>query len=386
MNQSLPPMTPSFATRLIRWQRQHGRHDLPWQNTRDPYRVWLAEIMLQQTQAATVAPYYRRFLERFATLPALAAAAVEEVMSLWSGLGYYARARNLHAAARRVMREHGGVFPQTPETIARLPGVGRSTANAIAVVCFGAREPILDGNVKRVFCRVFGIEGVPGTAALESRLWRHGAELLPTRDVATYIQAQMDLGATVCTRAKPQCARCPLGDVCIARRDDRIAELPWKKPRRALPERAVTLLVLRDAQGRVLLERRPASGIWGGLLSFPELPELPELLGPLAATSDSEEARVAAYLRRTFGVAVPPAPTFFLAPFVHVFTHFRLRITPLVCMLDTPPQAMESRWQWLPAEDWHDAALPTPVRRILETLASTETTTVVTAAAVATRR
>lgn len=364
-------MTPSFATRLIRWQRQHGRHDLPWQHTRDPYRVWLAEIMLQQTQAATVAPYYLRFLERFATLPALASAAVEEVMPLWSGLGYYARARNLHAAARQVMEEHGGVFPRTPEAIARLSGVGRSTANAIAVVCFDARAPILDGNVKRVFCRVFGIEGVPGTAALESRLWRYGAELLPAREVATYIQAQMDLGATVCTRARPQCARCPLADVCIARRDDRIAELPWKKPRRATPERAVTLLVLRDAQGRVLLERRPASGIWGGLLSLPELSESPAL-----TTGDSAEARavVVEYLRRTFGIAVPPSPTFFLAPFVHVFTHFRLRITPLVCALDAPPQVMESHWQWLAPTAWQNAALPTPVRRILETLATTETT------------
>ena len=365
-------MTPSFATRLIRWQRQHGRHDLPWQNTRDPYRVWLAEIMLQQTQAATVAPYYQRFLEHFATLPALAAATVEEVMPLWSGLGYYARARNLHAAARQVMREHGGVFPQTPETIARLPGVGRSTANAIAVVCFDARVPILDGNVKRVFCRVFGIEGVPGTAALESRLWRYGEELLPAREGGTYTQAQMDLGATVCTRAKPHCARCPLADVCVARRDDRIAELPWKKPRRTPPERAVTLLVLRDAQGRVLVERRPASGIWGGLLSLPELSE------SLSATGDSEAAHgaVVAYLRRTFGIAVPPAPTFFLAPFVHVFTHFRLRITPLVCVFDAPLQAMESRWQWLAPTARDDAALPTPVRRILETLASTETTAI----------
>ncbi len=354
-------MKNTFADRLIRWQATHGRHDLPWQNTRDPYRVWLSEIMLQQTQVATVIPYYQRFLARFATLAELAAAPVEEVMPLWSGLGYYARARNLHAAARAVMTEHGGNFPQAPEAIASLPGIGRSTANAIAVVCFGAREPILDGNVKRVLCRAFGIEGVPGTAALESRLWLHAEDLLPQRDVATYIQAQMDLGATLCTRSKPQCVRCPLQDMCIAHTTNRTAELPQKKLRRAIPERHVTLLVLIDGQ-RVLLERRPPSGIWGGLLSLPELPA---------------GAAVEAYVERTFGAqtalaAVSPAPTFSIPPFTHTFTHFRLHITPLICHVRMAPRAMENGLQWLAASELSDdaapTAVPTPVRRILNAL------------------
>lgn len=354
-------MKNTFAERLIRWQATHGRHDLPWQNTRDPYRVWLSEIMLQQTQVATVIPYYQRFLARFATLQDLAESSVEDVMPLWSGLGYYARARNLHAAARAVLSKHGGNFPQTPEAIVSLPGIGRSTANAIAVVCFGAHMPILDGNVKRVLCRAFGIEGVPGTAALESRLWQHAEKLLPQRDVATYIQAQMDLGATLCTRSKPQCARCPLQDICVAYASGRTADLPLKKLRRAIPERRVTLLVLIDGQ-RVLLERRPPSGIWGGLLSLPELPE---------------GAAVEAYIERAFGAqtalaAVSPSPTFSLPPFTHTFTHFRLHITPLICHVRMAPRAMENGLQWLAAEAVHDAnaptAVPTPVRRILNAL------------------
>ena len=349
------PAEDTFAVRLIRWHKQHGRHDLPWQNTRDPYRVWLSEIMLQQTQVATVIPYYQRFLARFATLQDLAAASVEEVMPLWSGLGYYARARNLHAAARAVMTRHGGVFPHAPEAIARLPGIGRSTANAIAVVCFGARAPILDGNVKRVLCRAFGIEGVPGTAALESRLWQYAEERLPRHDVATYIQAQMDLGATLCTRSKPQCTRCPLQDICIAHATGRTAELPQRKLRRAIPERQVTLLVLLDGR-HVLLERRPPSGIWGGLLSLPELPE---------------GAAVDAYVERVFGTqtalaavsAVSSAPTF-----LHTFTHFRLHITPLLCHVRATPRAMEPGLHWLDAVALRDAAVPTPVRRILDAL------------------
>ena len=359
--QGLPVLSVSsvvkiFSSRLIRWHKYHGRHDLPWQNTRDPYRVWLAEIMLQQTQVATVIPYYQRFLARFATLDELAAAPVEAVMPLWSGLGYYARARNLHAAARAVMAQHGGVFPHAPEDIACLPGIGRSTANAIAVACFGARVPILDGNVKRVLCRAFGIEGAPGTAALESRLWRHAEELLPRQDVVTYIQAQMDLGATLCTRNKPQCARCPLQDMCVAHASGRTAELPQKKLRRAIPERQVTLLVLLDGR-RVLLERRPPSGIWGGLLSLPELPE-----------SVSGNAAVRTYIKRAFGVqtalaAVSSAPTF-----LHTFTHFRLHITPLICHVRIASHAMESGLHWLAADALNDAAVPTPVRRILDAL------------------
>jgi len=363
--QGLPVLSVSsvvkiFSSRLIRWHKYHGRHDLPWQNTRDPYRVWLAEIMLQQTQVATVIPYYQRFLARFATLDELAAAPVEAVMPLWSGLGYYARARNLHAAARAVMAQHGGVFPHAPEDIACLPGIGRSTANAIAVACFGARVPILDGNVKRVLCRAFGIEGAPGAAALESRLWRHAEELLPKQDVVTYIQAQMDLGATLCTRNKPQCTRCPLQDICIAHATGRTAELPQRKLRRAIPERQVTLLVLLDGR-RVLLERRPPSGIWGGLLS---LPELPESVSGNARGQDVYQARF--WPANSLGRRLRHLTRARL--FCYTFTHFRLHITPLICHVRVAPHAMENSLHWLAADALNDAAVPTPVRRILDAL------------------
>lgn len=330
--------------------------------------------MLQQTQVVTVIPYYQRFLARFPALESLAAAPVEDVMPLWSGLGYYARARNLHAAARVVMTQYNGVFPEAPEIIAELPGIGRSTANAIAVVCFGARVPILDGNVKRVLCRTFGIEGIPGTAALESRLWQYAEELLPKRlpkrspkrdlakNMATYIQAQMDLGATLCTRSRPQCPVCPLEDICVARATGRTAELPQKKLRRLKPDRHVTLLVLVH-EHHVLLETRPPIGIWGGLRSLPELPP---------------EENAAAYVEKKFGarmLAVSPAPSRngLLNPildktFLHVFTHFRLHITPLLCHVSLRSSAMEAGFFWLDLTALDTAALPAPVRRILEKL------------------
>lgn len=339
-----------FATRLIAWQRRHGRHDLPWQDTRDPYRVWLAEIMLQQTQVTTVIPYYERFLARFPTLAALAAAPVADVMALWSGLGYYARARNLHKCAQALMTRHDGCFPHDPAMIAQLPGIGRSTANAIAVFCRGARAPILDGNVKRVLCRFLGIEGFPGAPAIESRLWRDGTALLPNEDLATYIQAQMDLGATICTRRKPRCSACPVSDLCSAYRDGRTAELPTPRPRRKVPERAVTLLVLRDGK-RIAFEPRPPAGIWGGLLSLPELP-------------DNSEA--ADYCERYLGLrlgAVRPAPTF-----THGFTHFRLKIRPLVCAVAAHVGTAEAGLRWIGQGELAQAPLPAPVRKLLSAI------------------
>jgi A/G-specific adenine glycosylase len=341
-----------FAARLVRWHKHHGRHDLPWQNTTDPYRVWLSEIMLQQTQVATVIPYYRRFLERLPRLADLAAAPVAEVMALWSGLGYYARARNLHACAKAVMAGHGGKFPRDPDVIVQLPGIGRSTANSIATICFGARAPIMDGNVKRVLCRAFGIEGFPGGSAVEKRLWALAEELMPARAASTYNQAQMDLGATVCTRSRPRCEACPLSEMCVALSSGRTAELPEPKPRKAIPQRQATLLVLQDGD-RVLLETRPPAGIWGGLLSLPELP----------ADADAREWAKRRYACRV--IAVSPAPIF-----VHVFSHFRLNITPLILQVKPESAAMEPGLQWLNLANTGDAALPAPIRRILEEMKS----------------
>jgi A/G-specific adenine glycosylase len=338
-----------FAARLIRWHKAHGRHDLPWQRTMDPYRVWLSEIMLQQTQVATVIPYYLRFLEALPTLGDLAAAADETIMGLWSGLGYYARARNLHACAKTIVGTHAGSFPRDPAQIAALPGIGRSTANAIADFCFAATEPILDGNVKRVLCRCFGIEGFPGTPAVEKRLWQLAAELLPGAEVGTYIQAQMDLGATLCTRSKPRCTECPLAAQCVALRDGRAEELPQAKPRRTLPERETTYLVLRDGE-RVLLEQRPSQGIWGGLLSLPELPE------------------GADPTRHAEGLGCGALSLAELPPLVHVFTHFRLTLKPLLIEAKPLPHAAEAEMRWLPLAEIESAALPTPIRKILQRL------------------
>ena len=346
----LAPSARGFAARLIRWHKLHGRHDLPWQKTTDPYRVWLSEIMLQQTQVATVIPYYQRFLERFPQLADLAAAPVAEVMALWSGLGYYARARNLHAAAHAVMSKYSGKFPRDPDVIAQLPGIGRSTANSIATFCFGAQAPILDGNVKRVLCRAFGIEGFAGSGAVEKRLWGLSEQLMPARRGATYNQAQMDLGAMVCTRTKPRCEACPLNDICVARASGRSAELPQAKPRRVVPLRHTTLLVLLDGN-RVLLETRPPVGIWGGLLSLPELPE----------GADAQQWSERRFACRV--VAVSPGPTL-----VHAFSHFRLHIAPLLLQVTPGHAIMEPGWRWLALAKAANAALPAPIRRILDEL------------------
>ena len=342
-----------FSTRLIAWQREHGRHDLPWQGGHDPYRIWLSEIMLQQTRVETVIPYYERFLARFPDVAALAAAPVEDVMALWSGLGYYARARNLHRAARVIMDEHGGAFPHSAAAIAGLPGIGRSTAAAIAAFAWGERVAILDGNVKRVLCRVFGIEGFPGEKAVVARLWALAESLLPERGIGRYIQAQMDLGATLCTRARPACARCPFHDDCVARREGRVAELPAARPKKVGPRRGARCAVILH-QGAVLLERRPPAGIWGGLLALPELP------------AEAEDAQ--AWSAQRFGLATAaPQP---LAPLTHAFTHFVLELQPLLLHTHSiHGLADDGALCWLPLGAHAEAALPTPVRRILDELA-----------------
>ncbi|MDR2189522.1 MAG: A/G-specific adenine glycosylase [Azonexus sp.] len=337
---------PAFSTRLTAWQKTAGRHDLPWQNSRDPYRIWLSEIMLQQTQVATVIPYYRRFLVRFPDVRALAAAAVDEVMAHWAGLGYYARARNLHRCAQAVVACHAGRFPDQAAALAALPGIGPSTAAAIAVFAFGQRAAILDGNVKRVLCRHFAIDGFPGAAAVHRQLWRLADSLLPEADIEAYTQGLMDLGSGLCTRRRPACQDCPLTADCRARQQGRQAALPTARSRSALPERSATFVLL-CADGRILLERRPPSGLWGGLLTPPE--------GPVALVL----ARLGLKARHC-----QPLP-----PLRHSFTHFRLTLEPVLCEVDAPPRLAADGYEWLALAQAATAGVPTPVGKLLRALA-----------------
>jgi A/G-specific adenine glycosylase len=341
----------SFATRLSAWQRTHGRHDLPWQGTRDPYRIWLSEIMLQQTQVTTVLPYYGRFLAVFPDVGALAAAPIDRVLELWSGLGYYRRAHHLHAAARKVVAQHGGRFPRDAETIATLPGIGRSTAAAIAAFAFGERAAILEGNVKRVLARHRGIEGFPGTPKVEAELWRIAEALLPQRGIETYTQALMDLGATICTRAMPHCHECPVAVDCTARNEERVAELPSPRPVKSRPLRAVRMLLMERA-GAILLEKRPDAGIWGGLWSLPEI--------DLAAD-------IALHCKARFLADVVVGDE--LDPIEHGFTHYQLTIRPQqVAVRKWPARAEAPGLLWLTRDDALRAALPAPIRKLLASL------------------
>jgi A/G-specific adenine glycosylase len=343
--------SPDFAARLIGWQKQHGRHGLPWQDTHDAYAVWLSEIMLQQTQVATVIPYYRRFLARFPDVGALAAAHEDEVLALWSGLGYYSRARNLHRAAQAVLADHGGIFPREHAAVCGLPGIGRSTAAAVCVFAYGQGHAILDGNVKRVLARYFAIEGHPSEKKVENALWTLAEKLLPATDIEVYTQGLMDLGAGVCTRARPRCSDCPLNAQCLAKRDGRTAELPTRRVRAALPERESVLLMLL-CKGEILLEKRPPSGIWGGLWSLPEI----------APGDDPAQAA-----RVRFGVEL--AGLACLPPRRHVFTHFRLRFTPVLARVRAfSPEARQPGALWLPLQEALGAALPAPVRKLIEEL------------------
>jgi len=346
-------MLPDFASRLILWQSCHGRHGLPWQaegESPDPYPIWLSEIMLQQTQVDTVIPYYQRFLARFPDIASLAVAEEDEILALWSGLGYYSRARNLHAAARVIQHQHAGRFPREHTAIQALPGIGRSTAAAIAAFAFNQCLAILDGNVKRVLARVFGVEGWPGDKAVETRLWELAEALLPEHGIRAYTQGIMDLGATVCTRGSPRCGACPLTEECVAHREGRQKELPGPRPKKGLPEKSTAMLVMVHA-GEVLLEKRPGSGIWGGLWSLPEC--LP-----------NEEVDQAA---KRLGLHVLACGA--LPGLVHGFTHFRLTIQPWRLDVGRPVRAEAPGRLWLPLAELEGAALPAPVRRILAPLA-----------------
>jgi A/G-specific adenine glycosylase len=338
----------AFGRRLVRWQARHGRHDLPWQRTRDPYRIWLAEVMLQQTQVATVIPYYRRFLARFPDVKSLAGARLDEVLALWSGLGYYTRARNLHAAAQAVVGAHGGRFPRTREALESLPGLGRSTAAAIAVFAFGRREAILDGNVRRVLARHFAVRGRSGEKGVEKRLWALAESELPKKNIEAYTQALMDLGAGVCTRKRPACSTCPLEETCKGYARGKAEAYPEARPRRNRPVRKTAMLLLMR-QGEVLLEKRPPAGLWGGLWCFPEM------------APDSEAD---AYCLRRFGAKLKGKET--LPVLRHEFTHFTLDIVPLVCSLDSGSQGSAEPGQvWLPVAEAIGAAVPVPVRKLL---------------------
>ena len=349
---------PTFSQAVVKWQRAHGRHTLPWQNTRDAYRVWLSEIMLQQTQVAAVLGYYARFLERFPTVQALAAGPIEDVMAHWSGLGYYTRARNLHACAVRVVKEYGGEFPADPALLADLPGIGRSTAAAITAFSNGTRAAILDGNVKRVFARVFGVEGYPGEKRIEEGLWRRAEALLPLEGIESYTQGLMDLGATLCTRSKPDCGRCPLQARCVAYATGRTDELPVRKPKKTTPEKRADMLVVIH-EGAVLLEQRPGTGIWGGLLS------LPEVDGHVHIDAERDGGIGLAAHAQTLG-SVEEVQA--LLPLVHVFTHYKLHIYPHKVTLGERG-ATPAGHVWVKMDEIGDAALPAPIKKLLLELA-----------------
>ncbi len=334
-----------FAERLLVWYDRHGRRDLPWHRPATAYRVWISEIMLQQTRVETVRPYFTRFVERFPDVHALAQAPLDEVLAHWSGLGYYARARNLHRAAGLIVAEHGGEPPDDLAALEALPGIGRSTAGAIQSLARGHRAAILDGNVKRVLARHAGVAGWPGRAPVQRALWAEAEKRLPRQRVGAYNQALMDLGAGICQR-RPRCADCPVAGDCVARAQGRTVELPAPKPKRAWPTREGVVLVLQHAvDDTVLLERRPAHGIWGGLWSLPEFPDLTTLQGWLA----------------TRGITAAPAT---LPPLEHGFTHFRYRMHPChVCTkrLDTAEQGQE----WARPEQ-PPGGLPAPIKRLLD--------------------
>ena len=340
----------SFAARLVRWQRRHGRHGLPWQGTRDPYRIWLSEVMLQQTQVAAVIPYFERFVARFPTVAALASAAEDDVLALWSGLGYYARARNLHRAAKEVVARFGGYFPVQFDAVLELPGIGRSTAAAIVAFATGEPHAILDGNVKRVLARHAGVPGDPSSTAVLAKLWQAAEARLPARDVEPYTQGLMDLGTGVCMRV-PRCDACPVAADCVARQEDRVEELPGRKKRNARTRRQTAMLVI-VSNGEVLLEKRPPSGIWGGLWSLPEAP----------ASAKPGQAAL-----RAWGLEVVRAHK--LEAFEHAFTHYTLEVTPWrVDVKRGAHIAGERAATWLDLSETSTAALPAPVKKLLANL------------------
>ncbi|MFC0708795.1 A/G-specific adenine glycosylase [Azorhizophilus paspali] len=343
-------MTPEqFGSAVLAWYDDHGRKDLPWQRDITPYRVWVSEIMLQQTQVATVLGYYERFMAALPTVQTLAAAPEDEVLHLWTGLGYYSRARNLHKTAKILVAEHAGEFPRSVEALAELPGIGRSTAGAIASIGMGLRAPILDGNVKRVLARYLAEDGHPGEPRAAKRLWEAAERLTPEARVNHYTQAMMDLGATLCTRTRPSCLLCPLASGCRAHLLGRETDYPTPRPRRELPRKRTLMPLLASRDGAILLYRRPSSGLWGGLWSLPELDNL-AALEPLAA-------RHALHLgeRRA------------LPGLTHTFSHFQLAIEPWLVTVESAGSAVaEADWLWYNLAAPPRLGLAAPVKKLLK--------------------
>jgi len=342
--------TPDFAKAVLHWFDQHGRHDLPWQHDKTPYRVWVSEIMLQQTQVTTVIPYYQKFMSSFPNVEALANASSDDVLHHWTGLGYYARARNLHKCAQTVVQEYGGEFPQTVEELESLSGIGRSTAGAIASISMGKHAAILDGNVKRVLSRFHAIEGWPGNKKVADQMWEIAERYTPAKRTGDYTQAMMDLGATLCTRSKPQCQICPLMLQCEAYAQDRVKEFPNSKPKKEKPIKSVRLLILQHKR-EVLLLQQPNSGIWGGLWIFPQQPmeqtpfESPWLIQEAVKATEHKEV------------------------FRHTFSHYHLDIEPVRVELSRKPdQVAETQLLWYNLDNPASVGLAAPVKKLLETL------------------
>ena len=340
-----------FAQQLLSWFGKNGRKSLPWQQNPTPYRVWISEVMLQQTQVATVIPYYQQFMSHFPDVAALADAELDSVLNHWSGLGYYARARNLHAAAKEIQADYGGEFPQNIEQVEALPGIGRSTAGAILSLAAGQRHAILDGNVKRVLARCFAIQGWPGKSAVQKVMWQLAEELTPAKRVAAYNQAMMDLGATCCVRSNPHCGECPLAKYCLALEQGLITQLPTAKPRKKVPVRTTQMLMICNAEGELLLEKRPPVGIWGGLWSLPELAQ--------GASADH-------WCETELGLNVELSESWSVRR--HTFSHFHLDMSPQLLRVKNNPSKIkeESRHVWYKLHQAH--GLAAPVVRLIEEL------------------
>lgn len=338
-----------FSKNILAWFDRHGRKHLPWQKPRTPYRVWVSEIMLQQTQVNTVIDYFLRFIKRFPDLETLAAANIDEVLALWTGLGYYARARNLHRTAQIIQHEYQGKFPRTLAALQELPGIGRSTAGAIMALSMNKRAAILDGNVKRVLCRFHAVEGWPGNPQVMQELWNFAEQYTPQQRIQDYTQAMMDLGALVCTRTQPKCGMCPLKSGCVAYKQDDVKNYPQKKPTKKLPVRAINLLMLCNDKGEILLEKRPPVGIWGGLWSFPEC---------------AVDKNIKAWCAEKYFCKFKKQQV--LTGFRHTFSHFHLDIKPILLQVSAwRPPLMEADIMWCDAARAASKGLAAPVKKLL---------------------